>query len=334
MKKLMTLFLSLFFISCTEKPKSGFSLIGKTNGIQNGTVLYLDNTLTRKPLDTAVIENNSFNFETDLPHPPLLAVLRTKDYTHYRYLWLEDNAMTLDVSTANFRNANVTGSQSEDLSQVLRQDVDSLQRDERLKREMEFVAKNPSSIVSAHILYIYSTTWGKEKTSELFGKLSDDNKASEYGKRIDDFIRLNQNQEIGAMFADFAMSDQNGNAKKLSSLKGKTILLEFWASWCGPCRQENPNLVKTYERFKPKGFEVFAVSLDSDKNDWLTAIEKDSLSWLHVSDLKGQDNEAALIYGINGIPDNFLIDLNGVIIGRNLRGEKLNGKLAQLLTSQ
>ena len=100
---------------------------------------------------------------------------------------------------------------------------------------------------------------------------------------------------------------------------------------CGPCRQENPNLVKTYQKFKSEGFEVFAVSLDQEKESWLQAIETDSLNWEHVSDLKGSDNEASLIYGISGIPDNFLIDRNGVIIGRNLRGNELNEKLTELM---
>ena len=117
----------------------------------------------------------------------------------------------------------------------------------------------------------------------------------------------------------------------MSELNGKVILLEFWASWCGPCRQENPNLVKTYNIFNPKGFEIFAVSLDEDKESWLKAIQEDNLKWKHVSDLKGSRNEASLIYGINGIPDNFLISENGEIIGRNLRGDKLNQKLKEIL---
>jgi len=127
------------------------------------------------------------------------------------------------------------------------------------------------------------------------------------------------------------MEDENGKLKKLSDIKGKTVLLEFWASWCGPCRRENPNLVKTYENFSSKGFEIFAVSLDVDKDSWQKAIAKDGLNWKHVNDLKGQSNEASLIYGVSGIPDNFLISANGEIIGRNLRGESLNQKLKEIL---
>jgi peroxiredoxin len=181
------------------------------------------------------------------------------------------------------------------------------------------------------MLSFYSKTWGKEKTKELYEQLSIENKNTVFGKEITKYIELNKNPKIGEQFVDFESENQNGELKKLSDLKGKVVLLEFWASWCGPCRQENPNLVKTYEKFNPKGFEIFAVSLDKDKENWLKAIKKDSLSWEHVSDLKGQRNKASLIYGVNGIPDNFLISESGEIIERNLRGEKLNQKLKKLL---
>ncbi len=331
MKKILFGLLTLIIISCNEKSVVEFSLSGTTNGIENGTVLYLDDISNKELIDSVFVENNSFNFKTKLPITPLRVVLRTKDYSHYRFLWLEKNPMTFDGTKADFRNANVTGSKSENLSQNLHKEIDTLSREDQQKKEIEFVKNNPNSIVSANTLSIYSTTWGKKKTKELFDQFSTENKASEYGKKIAKYIELNKDPKVGEQYVDFEMTDSIGNLKKLSDLKGKTVLLEFWASWCGPCRQENPNLVRTYEEFNSKGFEVFAVSLDEDKYSWLKAIEKDSLNWEHVSDLKGQGNEASLIYGISGIPDNFLIDRNGIIIDRNLRGEKLNEKLAEIM---
>ncbi|MEX0312923.1 MAG: peroxiredoxin family protein, partial [Allomuricauda sp.] len=244
---------------------------------------------------------------------------------------VEDNPMTLDATKTDVKNAIVIGSEPEKLSFQLFQEIDSLPRLERMEKEKEFVRNNPNSVVSANILSIYSTTWGKKTTQELFSKFSEENKGSEYGRKIQRYIELNKEPKIGEKFADFEMANQINVPKKLSDVKGKVVLLEFWASWCGPCRQENPNLVQTYKRFNPKGFEIFAVSLDEKKERWLKAIETDSLTWEHVSDLKGSSNEASLIYGVNGIPDNFLIAENGDIIGRNLRGEKLNEKLAELL---
>jgi peroxiredoxin len=331
MKKTIFGLIILLSISCNENPKEKFSLIGSTNGIEDGTILYLDNTLANKLIDSAEVKNNHYKFQTKLSHTPLYVILRTRDYSHYRYLWVENKPMILNGTKADFKNAIVTGSESENLSKTLSKQIGTLHGSERQKLELEFVKNNPNSIVSAYILSVYSTSWGKAKAMELFDKFSQENKNSAYGKKIANYIRLNKGPKIGEQFADFEMPDPNGKSKKLSDLKGKTILLEFWASWCGPCRQENPNLVKTYQKFKPKGFEVFAVSLDQEKESWLQAIEKDSLNWENVSDLKGDDNEASLIYGINGTPDNFLIDQNGVIIGRNLRGDELNEKLAEIM---
>lgn len=329
MKKIIFGIIILLAISCNEKKETEFSLNGTTNGIENGTILYLD--MGNKTIDSTKIENNTFVFNLKLPNSPLQVIIRKKDFSQYRFLWAENKPMTFDATKTDFRNAKVTGSESENLSFRLSQKTDTLPRAQRQKLEMEFVKNNPNSIVSASMLSLYSTTWGKEKTKELYDRLSKENKNSKFGKEITRYIELNKEPKIGEQFADFESESQNGELKKLSDLKGKAILLEFWASWCGPCRQENPNLVKTYEKFNSKGFEIFAVSLDEDKESWLKAIKKDSLNWEHVSDLKGQKNEASLIYGINGIPDNFLIAENGEIIGRNLRGEKLNEKLKEIL---
>ncbi|MBO6201507.1 MAG: TlpA family protein disulfide reductase, partial [Chryseobacterium sp.] len=117
---------------------------------------------------------------------------------------------------------------------------------------------------------------------------------------------------------------------KLSKLLGKVTLLEFWASWCAPCRKENPNLVKTYQKFKPKGFEIVSISLDNEKKKWSDAIKKDGLEWANFCDFEVWDNKASLIYGVYEIPDNFLIDQNGKVVARNIHGEELTKKLAEL----
>ena len=119
---------------------------------------------------------------------------------------------------------------------------------------------------------------------------------------------------------------------KLSDLKGQIVLLDFWASWCGPCRSEMPNVVRAYDKYNDKGFTVFSVSLDSDKGRWLNAVQQDGMTWnYHVSELKKWDSEAAREYFVRGIPATFLIDENGIIVGKNLRGASLHEKLAELL---
>jgi thiol-disulfide isomerase/thioredoxin len=135
---------------------------------------------------------------------------------------------------------------------------------------------------------------------------------------------------IGGQAPDFTMNDEKGNPRKLSEFRGQIVLVDFWASWCGPCRKENPNVVRMYEKYKDKGFEILSVSLDKDKGRWLGAIEKDNLTWSHVSDLKGWKNEAAALYGVRSIPETILLDSEGKIIARKLRGPMLEAKLAEI----
>jgi peroxiredoxin len=136
---------------------------------------------------------------------------------------------------------------------------------------------------------------------------------------------------IGTMAPDVTLTSADGKEVSISSFKGKYVLVDFWASWCGPCRRENPNVVKAYNNFKGKNFTILGISLDDDRSKWLAAIEKDQLTWTHISDLKGWESMAARTYGVQSIPANFLLGPDGKIIARDLRAEELQAKLEEVL---
>jgi peroxiredoxin len=161
-------------------------------------------------------------------------------------------------------------------------------------------------------------------------------KESPMGRGIPDAVNANINTKIGAVALDFVQNDPSGKKIKLSDLKGKYLLIDFWASWCGPCRKENPNLVSLYQKFNGQGFEILGVSLDQpgQYTNWVKAIKDDNLSWQQVSDLKGWDNEVARKYGVRSIPTSFLLDPNGKIIAKDLRGVELAKKLEEIFSSK
>ncbi|MDO6603970.1 TlpA family protein disulfide reductase [Arenibacter palladensis] len=197
----------------------------------------------------------------------------------------------------------------------------------------KFIEEYPNSYESLLRLEVETMKkLGPIETAEIFSRLNKKLQESDEGKAISDFIKVNKRPKIGEKFVDFELNDTKGQPVRLSNIMGKYTLLEFWASWCGPCRVFNPELVEEYHKYKDKGFVILNVSLDTDKENWLKAIEKDGIEWHNVSDLRGFNNQAALIYGVDAIPENFLINDNGVVIARLLRGEKLKNKLQELFS--
>ncbi|PZP50402.1 MAG: hypothetical protein DI598_05670 [Pseudopedobacter saltans] len=194
--------------------------------------------------------------------------------------------------------------------------------------DFQFVTSHPNSY---HSLAIVADRQNDYENCELMlSKLSPRLRNSELRKRIEKQMVMGKRSANGVKIMDFTRNDPSGNPVSIQSFKGKYMLIDFWASWCHPCRAENPNVLAAYNKFKDKGFDVLSVSIDDNKESWKKAIAMDSLPWTQVLDRENRKSPILDYYGITGIPSQILIDPNGIIIGRNLRGEKLEKALAKI----
>ena len=364
MKKSIYLFLVISVIaSCTSKPH--YVVKGKIEGSDSIT-FYLQKRDAGKTItiDSAVSKKGSFTIKGGAVDYPQLIQLVAGSTRKRTAFYLENSEITISGSLDSLFNAKVTGSKTQDeyngfiesnkslsdkysatyqeyqvarntnniarLAQLEKQ-ADSIQN-EMMKLQKEYVRKNPASYVTPSILASLSYEMAPEELESMINGLDTAVAALPQIKSLKERLAAMKTVSVGQKAPDFTMNDTNGNPVSLSSKLGaKLLLVDFWAAWCNPCRQENPNVVKVYNEFHKKGFDVLGVSLDQRKEDWLKAIADDKLAWTHLSDLKYWGNEAAKLYAVNSIPSNFLLDDTGTIIGRNLRGDDLYKKVKEVL---
>lgn len=210
--------------------------------------------------------------------------------------------------------------------------ADQKAKDEVSEMITNFVNEHPSSAVSIELIEMLFKYERISTADSLLHKV-EKTAAGKYAaaQQLRKNLNIQRSLSVGAIAPDFTQPDTSGHFVSLSSLRGKYVLVDFWASWCAPCRAENPNVLSAYQRFKDQNFTILAISMDKDRKSWINAIQEDHLPWAQLSDLKGFDNQAGKLYAITAIPMNYLIDPAGKIIALNLRGENLNKKLQEFL---
>ncbi len=323
----LTMLLGLAGISSgwAQKP---LQLTGTVNNVKTGKV-YLQkfNNKMFRTIDSASIENGRFKFKTAVELPELYGITINPEKNPL-YVFLEDQPITVQLDTAAYyRNSTVTGSKSQDLFMLYR-------KSKGVKIE-DFIHEHPNSIVSAYVLYReWSYRLTPDQIEANIAGLDRSLDGTPYVQVLKELVPVLRSVQPGNRAIDIELPDVNGHNVKLSDHFGKYLLVDFWAAWCPPCRAENPNIVKVFEKYKSKGFEVFGVSLDKDKASWIKAIKDDKLNWTQVSDLAFWNSAGAKAYGVRAIPANVLIDPNGVIIARNLYGADLERKLEELFTAK
>lgn len=251
-----------------------------------------------------------------------------KDYEEYKITMMmfsmKQQEIVNQYNSARSNNDIATMQAKQSEYEKLTQEVKNGMRD--------FIKNHPKSAVSGFIIYseYANPTFSISDVEEVIGLLDKSVLDTKFGKLAQQRLDNMRGTTIGYKATNFTQNTPEGKPIKLSDYKGKVVLVDFWASWCGPCRAENPNVVAAYNKYKDKGFTVLGVSFDQNKEAWLKAIEKDRLTWDHVSDLKGWGNEVGKIYNISSIPQNLLIDKEGKILDKNLRGAALEEKLQEL----
>ena len=358
MRKLLLSIVAASMTLAACNAQSGYKVTGTVEGMPDGKAIIA--TVNGSTLDTlakADVKNGSFEFTGNVSEPTGAYIMVIGQRGAIPFM-LENANITISAGQAGltvtgregqkiydqFMAINATAQQEamklqqefqaangdQAKIQAIQEAYAKLMTDVQAK-ETELIKANPDSYVSAFVIASGMGQMEYEQLKERYNLLGEKAKAGAQGKAIAAQIAKLESTAIGQIAPNFTITTPEGESISLYDIKGKVKLIDFWASWCGPCRGENPHVVEIYKEYHPKGLEIFGVSLDNNKEAWVKAIADDGLVWKHGSDLKGWQSAPAQLYSVTGIPHTVLLDENNKIIAKNLRGDELKQKIAELL---
>jgi thiol-disulfide isomerase/thioredoxin len=290
--------------------------------------VYIYDAQSRELIDSTRVLNQQFSIQRNQTEAEKRYVIRIHDTKWHNFiLWANPGTILIDAKHAEFMNAHVSGSKSHDLQ------IQFMQAAHDKEATIQLFKDHKNSLVA--LQFLYGVILAKEITIQeaitLFDLTSDSVKNSSLGIQTQKQLAQIPKPKLGEKFVDFSLPDTSGTVQQFSKIMGKVTLIEFWGSWCSPCRAINPQLMKVYSKWKSKGFEIVGIAVEQDKEAWINAIVDDGLTWPQLSDLSGNESFPVMAYSANSLPYNVLIDENGIIIEVKIFPKKLDETLSQLL---
>jgi peroxiredoxin len=370
MKKLFVVFMLATVFGCQDE-HDGYSISGNIEGVEDGKMVYVSRLeANNQPtiIDSVAINNESFSLKLKDVDQPALSFLTIQDLNGNVLYIAENEPIDFDIKKDNLRDSEIYGGrENETFTQYLEHLKSLNEKVMELRKEMQqqmasgnstpeamvnfrekeeaikaddlevkkrMVKENPDAYVSALIITdMQSVGATSAELREYYDMLADDVKRTPMAAMLKTNLDKVSAVEIGSQAPKFSGPNPDGEEIALEDAMGKVTLIDFWAAWCRPCRVENPNIVKVYEKYHDKGFNVIGISLDREnqRDRWLQAIKDDNLTWTQISNLQFWDEPIAQLYGVRAIPAAFILDENGVIVAKNVRGEALEKTVKKLL---